>query len=239
MLNKCKSLIRNSCLWKIKAFRKMSHFIFEILEKNKTKEKKNAYLSYGEKTLFDIQSIFSGTSFVVFPVYGTLLGLIREKKLLNHDLDLDFGMIKNKEFSWQKFDTIMKENGYFKKKHFEHNGKINEITYFSRFDKRLTIDFFCFYKEKNNYISYSYSFNDNEKYKIENERSVYKETLPIFNELIPINAYDKIIYVPCNYKQLLSSCYSENWIIPDKKWNNEKRPNYKLIKNTKGFEKNY
>lgn len=68
----------------------------------------------------------------LFPVAGTLLGLIREGALLSHDIDSDLGCFWD-EKSFQKFLLILEENSSFQVKKYHHrvykSVVANQVTY--------------------------------------------------------------------------------------------------------------
>ena len=68
-------LIRQSSLWKIK-----NKKLTRIFESNAVNIFK------------DISSIFHANQIQVWPEFGTLLGIIRDKGFIKDDLDLDFGV---------------------------------------------------------------------------------------------------------------------------------------------------
>ena len=47
------------------------------------------------------------TNFQFFITYGTLLGIVRDNKFMQHDDDLDFGILEGDNFSWSEIDKIM------------------------------------------------------------------------------------------------------------------------------------
>ena len=46
------------------------------------------------------------------PVYGTLLGFIRENKILNHDLDIELGLFEVDSETMSKFEQMILQKGF-------------------------------------------------------------------------------------------------------------------------------
>jgi len=85
------------------------------LEQTKEKKLNSKLVKFGmnikdaKNTLVDIDEFFSSCGFSWFAIGGTLLGFIREKSFLKHDLDLDIG-IKESSFSFDVFKDRIKKN---------------------------------------------------------------------------------------------------------------------------------
>lgn len=72
-----------------------------------------------KNALIDIDDFFSSCGFSWFAISGTLLGFIREKSFLNHDLDLDIG-IKESQFSVDVFKKSIEQNNKFQVSRIEY-----------------------------------------------------------------------------------------------------------------------
>ena len=68
-------LIRQSSLWKIK-----------------NKKLTRVFESNAVNIFKDISAIFNANQIQVWPEFGTLLGIIRDKGFIKDDLDVDFGV---------------------------------------------------------------------------------------------------------------------------------------------------
>ncbi len=52
------------------------------------------------------------TGVLYIPVYGTLLGFVRENKILNHDLDIDLGLFEVNNEVMNKFEQLILQKGF-------------------------------------------------------------------------------------------------------------------------------
>ena len=59
--------------------------------------------------------------------FGTLLGMYRDKGLINHDLDMDFGIIIENYNDYQEKETDLLNKGFKKTRELYYNNKLMEI----------------------------------------------------------------------------------------------------------------
>ncbi len=100
-----------------------------------------------------ISKVLDNSGIEYFFTYGTLLGLIRNGGFMKHDIDLDLGVIRTGEFSWNKLNSLLTNVGFKQLHEFSLDGEITEQTYEY---KGMTIDFFIYEKENEHMISYVY-----------------------------------------------------------------------------------
>lgn len=162
--------------------------------------------------------------------YGTLLGAIREKKIIEHDYDIDIGVLESK-IDKVKLEKVLKKSGFKKISEISLNGKVTENKY--KYKKlKIGIDFYFFYDEENKIKGYYYGNLQN---------LTYTETLKKLNGLVAYECifkkfnigryeiYGKEIKIPQNYNEHLIEYYGENYMIPDKEWLQENAKNIKKI----------
>ena len=179
--------------------------------------------------LEDMKTILDENNQKFFLVCGTLLGCIREKKFIEHDLDIDLGIfsdqydktIENKILNSDKFSLV------------HRLGELNksyEISF--RHINGIKIDIFLHYKiEKNIYYAASfYGLCDKKPEK-------YCKWKYKIDDLINYKFFDKNYLIPKNYTEYLKDRYGEDWKTP-------KNYTYKeglngLYKNLMGGNNNY
>lgn len=125
------------------------HFIFgRIWHSFIEKTRKNRIEDFQKKALgvlYDFDKTMTENGFVYSVFAGTLLGAVREKGFIKHDIDIDTVMFVDK-FS-NSVESKLIENGFVKKHYFAVNeGKLGkEIT----FEKNgIGIDIFMIYADK-------------------------------------------------------------------------------------------
>lgn len=169
----------------------------------------------GVKYLNLVENAMNKSGGLYYAYAGTLLGVVRDKRLIKWDLDIDFAVVITDEFSWNDLQRVMAKSGFKKIREFVFEGFVTEQTY--QVD-RLTIDFFGqFYKGKK-MVQYSYDKLENIKYTSASEYSVYLVTLPRVDKTKYVEADGVNVAVPCNAEEILASIYNEDWRVPNPNW---------------------
>lgn len=159
---------------------------------NKSKKGKQSGYSdeLAAQALKDLKLVMDKHGIPFFLISGTLLGCIREGKLLGHDKDIDVGIWDNCDY--EQLATILGESGYFyivptRTKHFVMLRHLNGIA----------IDVFIHYREENDY------WHAGVKIKWHNS--------PF--ELIEKNFLDNDYLIPKDYNRYLTENYGD-WKTP-------------------------
>lgn len=130
-----------------------------------------------------------------FLCFGTLLGMIREKSFMEHDLDLDIGILTS-EANSSDIKNILKKFGY-KIIHYEKgNWPCRLKVYYKKF--QIIIDFIFFHKENNHLLTYVKYANN---YIIRKRKS--------FN-LVQKEFLGRKVWIPENPEEFLKENY-KNW----------------------------
>lgn len=182
--------------------------------------------SKGLDTIMAVEEALSGTDICYFADYGTLLGIIRDNKLISWDDDIDYGILADDSFDWKGFEKQLSLFGFRKIKEFKYKETITEQTYQKG---QLSVDFFSHKNNKEHCISHLYYRKDDFIYHSKYEYHVrvckchrINHTKQIFFEGIRVN-------VPENAEELLADIYTESWRIPDINWNTSKNDHYKPL----------
>jgi len=192
------------------------------------------------EALEQIQDAFNNKNIIYWLEFGTLLGAVREKKFISHDLDIDIGLFISEDH--QRITNLLSQVGFRKVRSISiDNGKYGlEETYNY---KGLFIDFFYFtQKEKEMYchvFSNEYGKSWNQTIKEKGGLIVYEHTFPYdgFKEIIFLN---KKVLIPNNEHEHLIAQYGDTYMIKNKKWNPYKMaPNKNILDNKVGVVENY
>ena len=239
--NKKIALLKYPCLFKILS---ISHkFIFKISELFKlpfvllkkyknNRSKKSLQKRYDnisqngipilEETLNILNNIPDVKAFADF---GTLLGLIREKALLKHDLDIDTAVL-GKPNLYKYVTMIMQNHGYRLYREYRIDDKVVEQSYFYK-EARVDINYYEYRgKGINTWLFYR---DPKKKYK-NNTRNIVRMDYSMVNEIKKIKIQGRDLYIPDNYEKLLEEKYGENWRVPDKGWVYWQNPSATKIK---------
>ena len=153
---------------------------------------------------------------------GTLLGAVRDKKLISWDHDLDVGIKYENDDILDKLISQLKKKYYIRtlpfsnEKKIWHLGKYRIIKVYPQkylfFYSKLCLDIFIFYREildTTNQLVYKYS--------VFNKNAYYDHNL--LDELSNISFYDRNYSIPGKTNDYLEAKYGKDWKMPKKKWN--------------------
>jgi GR25 family glycosyltransferase involved in LPS biosynthesis/mannosyltransferase OCH1-like enzyme len=155
------------------------------------------------KTLFDMDDILSKNFQQYFLACGTVLGVIRENKFIEHDEDIDLGVFAS-EYNQSVENEILKK---FKLKHRLGDIQTGYEISFIHPETDVSIDIFLHYKEKDYYWTPSFfGICDNAKNKM--CRWKYK-----INSIEPIIFSNRILNIPSPIEEYLIDSYGKDWRI--------------------------
>ena len=208
------SLIRNSYIWKIK-------------NKNLT-----TTFSNNAKHIFqEVISLYESEGIEIWPEFGTLLGIIRDKNFIKHDLDLDFGIFGNKVTS-EKIRDIMLGHGFIPTvKCLRLNENKHQVISTKFVKNKVDVDIYFFYEHSNQIdklVLYGLETDNGlsveEEFAYYGKLSTYENLFSKFN-LGSMNIFDTVISIPSNIHQHLIELYGPDYVIPDPNWHSSKRIN--------------
>jgi len=156
--------------------------------------------------------------------FGTLLGFYREKDFINHDLDMDFGIIINDYNDFLEKEKYLLKNGFSRTKEFYYKNRLVELSYSY---KGLNVDFIVYHRKADVIESDTIFFMMNALGK-PTRYEVYNYNLP-FSELEEHNFKAVEIKIPNNTREYLSKLYGEDFEVPNTNYNWKENPIYKRV----------
>jgi hypothetical protein len=156
--------------------------------------------------------------------FGTLLGFYREKDFINHDLDMDFGIIINDYNDFLEKEKYLLKNGFSRTKEFYYKNRLVELSYSY---KGLNVDFIVYHRKADVIESDTIFFMTNALGK-PTRYEVYNYNLP-FSELEEHNFKAVEIKIPNNTREYLSKLYGEDFEVPNTNYNWKENPIYKRV----------
>ena len=170
----------------------------------------------GNKLIHDIQECLHEMDEIAFFDYGTLLGIIREGRIISHDLDADFGVSIVDDKSIEKVRECLQRRGLLLKSYnILESGLVVQDTF-----EKYGIEFDAYYhyrdKDKPN-KSYVYMlFRDPKKEYVGDSWDVAIAMSETIKKIISYPFQDFTVSVPSEYEKHLVYRYGENWRVPDK-----------------------
>lgn len=187
-----------------------------INKNNNSKFRKNALSIISEFTsCLDSHNI----SYTV--AFGTLLGAIREKGFIKHDLDIDLAIWHDNRP--KNLQEILRKEGFMLSHSFlvENGEKGLEETYSKN---GVNIDIFYFFPPINelpyccDFLAFKDSPTFNASMKKYGKVLARRIEMPMVRERILVDFENLKLYAPANAHELLSFRYGPDYMIPNPKW---------------------
>lgn len=213
---KLKLFLRNNFFTK-----KLYYYLFKLKQKGKSKKLK----AYMIDVTRDIYLSLENTDYEYAYDFGSLLGLIRDKKFMDHDDDIDLLLIYETEEKLKKLPEVIKPFGFELDHYYICNNQIVEYTFRYK-DTGLTVDFFVKHIIDNQLVSY-WMYQDVDKaYKNKNEMTVSYTKSCLIPEYKYVNYWGIDLRVPSNSEEVLYWHYGENWSIKDPNYSPKRSPGF-------------
>lgn len=181
---------------------------------NKQATRKRFYVQKnGYIVMAMIQEILQQVGIQCFADFGTMLGLVRTGKLLEHDQDVDMGVLAQPH-ERELVRVMLERRGFKLWRRYIHQDEVVQESY--RF-KEVKVDMAYYETNQNASKTWLFYQRPGQTYP-DNTRSVVELTYSPIQELTAIEVQDTTIMIPANAEQLLQEKYGENWRIPDKNW---------------------
>lgn len=173
---------------------------------------RNGLATRGVSTLVEVLDLMHNAEIESFAAFGTMLGIVRERGLIGHDLDVDTAFVISSVKDWNTIETALTSAGYEKVREFAFEGTVTEQSYRSG---TFTFDVFGLFPIENEMCrAYLYSREDGEHY-ARHEHTVRKLDFPKPEALDSVELPEGSIFIPSNYQEYLEAAYGPNWSKPD------------------------
>lgn len=205
-----------------------------LVDKPAEKLRNHRFKIHGKEALLTFDMAAKEANIEYWLAFGTLLGAVREKGFIKHDLDIDVGMLLSNYSN--KHEGIFNKYGFKKTRQFLIDdgkyGREETYTY-----KNVDIDIF-YYKKKQNTIT-CHLFSKSDEYGSfdyslpKNEYIIREISYPVSN-LSQISFLTSTFNIPSNYHEVLSLDYGNNYLIPDPNYKAGARVNVNYLRNLRG-----
>ena len=156
--------------------------------------------------------------------FGTLLGMYRDKGLIKHDQDMDFGIIIEDYNDFQEKENLLLCNGFKKTRELYYDNEIMEISYDYN---GLNVDFIIYKREGNcvKAVVVGYLLDAlNRPCKFESSKYAIA-----FSGLKEHDVDGIKVKIPVNTHEYLEYQYEKDFLIPNKFYNWRDNPMYEKV----------
>ena len=215
----------------VKALKKIHlyNFIYSIYIKRINKRKKLQIKKNGIEILEKLNSAFKELNLPYWLAFGTLLGAVREKNFISHDLDLDIATWKQ-SYSGRVSEILLKYGFALKRtitvkdnigieETYSYKGVNVDIFYFERISDEM-VKCHSFYIDKS--LGYIETIN-------KHGGLFPLEVILPFEGLLKYTFLGVPVSIPDVYKKQLVCHYGEDYMVPDPNWDYTEAPSSKYI----------
>lgn len=175
--------------------------------------KRRSIQRYGLRAIRDVQTIMGNLGVVSFADFGTCLGIVREGGLLKHDLDIDIGVIADKDE--QKLIRIaMERAGYKLWRQYFTGDVVAEDSYLYR---NIKIDF-NYYRIEDGKAKTLLFYRKPDVVYTDNTRHIVEMTYTAIKGVKEVEVNGVKINIPDDPETLMEEKYGPSWRTPDTGW---------------------
>lgn len=174
---------------------------------------KESFRNYALEALSKFDECMKENNYFYTLAFGSILGAIREKGFIKHDLDIDVYMWIE-DFNSNIIKELKKYGFTWYSNYLVDNGKLGREDTFEY--KGAHIDIFYIYPKMDKY-PYCCDFVQDKNLK-KNKRLPRRIEFPIIKERKLVDFENLKLYVPSNAEEICQFRYGPNFMIPDPSW---------------------
>lgn len=186
----------------------------------------------GQEVLLLVNNIINNTGIILWIEWGTLLGYIREGKLIDHDYDLDFATWELEPNEYKRLSSSLKEKGFSLVRQFKNGDSIVSETYQY---KGVLVDIDYCQRSGKKCVFYEYDIEkdtiihkEGRTYRYE-KLGVYIYSFPTFRVVKTQFQNGIECYIPENTDIQIVYRYGKDWRIPNPEHDWKDLNNYEYI----------
>lgn len=222
-MNKIKRFLKKNFLTK-----RLYAFLYSQKRRKELDHTREAIQTKGIETIEAIQNIMEPLGIPFFFDMGTLLGIVREGRLLGHDLDIDSAVIPNSKDDIQRITEWLIQQGCVHKYRYEVEGVGVVEDSFTMNGIKFDVNYY--YRNEECDVCYL-GYRAPEKNYEEGTMNAVRLSCPRIEKITNIHFGDCDVNIPSNPEQYLANRYGDNWRVPDKGYIYWKGPSATPIEN--------
>ncbi len=185
------------------------------IEKNRRK----LFLDYGAGVLKEFDSLMTSNGYSYSVFFGTLLGAVREKGFIRHDLDIDV-CVWMKDIDVEAFHQLLEENGFkWQRTFLIDGGKRGREETFSKNGVDIDIFYICSDEVCDSYVCCFKRVEGCTTLEQSMERYGYVATrrldMPVNSDVVRLPFGNIEVNAISNAREFLSVCYGADYMTPD------------------------
>ena len=221
---------------KIKGVKSLLKPIYYTYKKYMENKRNRFFLKNGKEVLQQFDAAMKDGDYFYTLAFGTMLGAVREKGFIKHDLDIDVYMW-NEDWTPQ-LRTHLKKHGFELIHNFlvDNGASGREETYAKN---NISIDIFYIYPPIDQYpyccdfLMYPGTATFRQSVEEHGGLIPRRIQLPIKKERTSAQFEGLPLYIPLNYDEILSYRYGPDYMVPNPNWSFKSDNNYITVWNEK------
>lgn len=177
-------------------------------------QKRQAIQRNGVAVMCLVQRLLREIGVLSFADFGTMLGIVREGRLLAHDLDMDMGVIIKDKTDMERIRLRLEKFGFLLWRQYVFADNIVEESY--RFSG-IKVDLNYYVISDTESKTWLFYREPGVEYP-DNTRNIVQMTYSPITEFKTIQMQGEDVCIPANAEQLLEEKYGPTWRTPDKGW---------------------
>lgn len=190
----------------------------------------------GADVLKEIVEINGRNNLGILPIYGTLLGFVRDGGFMKHDDDIDLAVMPGKSPK-DILNVFVVRHGWEFLHGLSYHGKCTEFTL--KHKTGLTVDFFFMQDSGEDLLSSVYFWKEGEPYTDIRQNNLKWVRHPYVNALRKFNLYGLDIDIPDNSEDWLYYEFGSGWKVPDPSYTDAAGQPGKVVVDDYGFTTTY